>query len=131
MFRANLADCYMKQGRSEQAVDAYRVAAKLQAERLVESPDDGEEVRLAMYRAKAGQCDKAVAVGESIERTLVDTWQTAYRLAKIYAVCNERDATFRALGRATELGLTGERIAGDDEFRSVADDPRFEALVGG
>ena len=131
MYQANLGDLYARLERHEEARDRYRRAQLLTKERVDDDPNNTEmALQLALYSAKAENCDEALALTGELRRTMPDTGPNAHQLAYVYAICGDDDAAMGAIRRAIELGDSAELIRHEDEFRALRAHPEFIALVG-
>jgi hypothetical protein len=86
-------------------------------------------LQLALYSAKAQDCDSALPLNTELEQTVPDTGPNAHQLAYVYAICGAEDAAVDAIRRAVELGEPTELIRQEDEFRTLHQRPDFIALV--
>lgn len=130
MYRGNLADLYVERGEEELARKSYRIASGLVEEQLETNPENpGLLLRRALYEARGGDCTLAVRHAAELVLRPPNSGRKSYQLAKAFAVCGERGAALDALAQAKELGVPGERMAQDAEFRSLAEDPDFVALI--
>ncbi len=130
MYQANLGDLYAKLDRQEEADERYRRAQELTEERAADDPGNLDlMLQLALYSAKAHDCDAALALNDELGRTLPDTGPNAHQLAYVFAICGEEDAAMDAVRRAIELGQSAELIREEDEFRALHERPEFRALV--
>ncbi|MGD8440987.1 MAG: protein kinase [Holophagae bacterium] len=130
MYQANLGDLYAKLGRHDEADERYRRAQELTEERAADDPGNLDlMLQLALYSAKAHDCDAALTLNDELRRTLPDTGPNAHQLAYVFAICGEEDAAVDAVRRAIELGQSAELIREEDEFRALHERPEFTALV--
>jgi tetratricopeptide (TPR) repeat protein len=130
MYQANLGDLYAKVGRGDDARQRYRRAQELTEARVEDDPGNLEMVlQLALYSAKAEDCDAALALNDDLQRTLPDTGPNAHQLAYVFAICGENDAAVDAVRRAIEGGQSAQLIREEDEFRSLHERPDFIALM--
>ncbi|MEE4273050.1 MAG: protein kinase [Thermoanaerobaculales bacterium] len=130
MYQANLGDLYAKIERHEEADERYRRAQALTEERVADDPGNLElMLQLALYSAKAHDCDAALTLNAELERTLAKTGPNAHQLGYVYAICGDDDAAVDAVRRAIELGQFAELIREEDEFRALHERPDFIALV--
>ena len=130
MYQANLGDLYARLERHEEARDRYRRAQLLTEERVDDDPNNTEMVlQLALYSAKAENCDEALSLTGKLRRTMPDTGPNAHQLAYVYAICGDDDAAIGAIRRAIELGDSADLIRHEDEFQALRERPDFIALV--
>jgi Flp pilus assembly protein TadD len=129
-FHANLGDVYSRQQRGDAARREYAAAAdaiiaSTEGRKLSQS----EELSRSFYLAKGGRCDEAAVLARSLGKAAgLSAGQTA-KLAKGYAACGARTAALDLLARALDLGYKPEIARGEEEFRSLAADPRFRKLL--
>jgi eukaryotic-like serine/threonine-protein kinase len=131
VFRSNLGDLLLRQGRSAEARASYRIAVELVRDGLDREPESGGlRLRLALYLAKAQECDEAMARARALENELEGAVHgSTHRLAKAYALCGEREAALDALERAVAAGLPRASILADHDLASLSAEPRFRRLV--
>jgi serine/threonine protein kinase/tetratricopeptide (TPR) repeat protein len=130
MYQANLGDLYAKLDRDEEARDRYSRAQMLTKELVNQDPGNWElMLQLALYSAKAQDCEAAMPLSAELAQTVPDTGPNAHQLAYVYAICGDDDAAVNAIRRAVELGEPTELIRQEDEFRTLHQRPDFIALV--
>jgi tetratricopeptide (TPR) repeat protein/TolB-like protein len=130
VYQANLGDLYQRFGRTEDALERYRLSCELLETRVADDPDDPRLLsELADYSAKANRCDRAMSLVPQLEEILPDTGPNAHMLAYVYALCGDGAAAVDALARAISLGESAELIRQEDEFRSLHNRPDYQALV--
>jgi tetratricopeptide (TPR) repeat protein len=130
VYQANLGDLYQHLGRTEEALERYRLACELLETRVADDPDDPQLLsELADYSAKAKRCDRAMSLMPQLEEMLPDTGPNAHMLAYVYALCGDEEAALDSLARAISLGESAELIRQEDEFRSLHERDDFQALV--
>jgi eukaryotic-like serine/threonine-protein kinase len=129
VYHANLGDVHQARGELEEARSAYREAARLiEAELRLEPERIGLRVRHGLYGAKAGQCEVSTPALRSLERSTELTTVQLQNVAKGYAVCGEADLALGTLERAVAAGLAPGMISAEEEFRGLAEEPRFRRL---
>ena len=127
----NLADLYVRQGREQEARVSYRRALRLVEEALLNNPKDSDlRVSQALYAAKAGECDTATRLADTLGDELPSSGAYAHDRAVAYSLCGQLAATLEALRAAIDLGISPDLIRQEDEFRALEDDPDFVSLVG-
>jgi Flp pilus assembly protein TadD len=127
----NLADLYVRQGREQEARRSYLMALRLTEEALLSNPKDNDlRVNQVRYAAKAGECDTASRLADTLKTELPKVGRYHHNRAVAYALCGKREATLDALTQAVELGVSPDFIREEDEFQSLRDDPEFIQLVG-
>jgi serine/threonine-protein kinase len=131
VFHANLGDLLVRQGDGERARQSYAEAARLLGAQLTVNPEaTGLALNRASYLARAGACADALNAARELATRAEATSRTAHRLAQVHALCGRPAEAVTLLRTAIERGYAPERIAAEDEFRSLADDPEFRRLVG-
>jgi Flp pilus assembly protein TadD/TolB-like protein len=129
-FHANLGDVYARQGRVEAARRAYGDAADAVTANALVTPlsYDGETGR-ALYLAKAARCDEAQALARDLAARFDGTAGSAATLAKAHAACGEAGEAITLLERALDLGYSPAVLAGQEELKPIAGDPRLQRLL--
>jgi tetratricopeptide (TPR) repeat protein len=128
----NYGDVLLRLGDRGAAEAEYREAVALMDEELAVNPSNTELLRRrAMYSAKAGDCEGALAEASEVKAILPQTAFGAHEFAYIYALCGERDLALAAVREAIDLGINPALLAQEDEFTSLHDDPEFQALTSG
>ena len=129
--RANLGDLYAQLERSGEARESYRIARDLTEEELAQTPQDLElRSRMALYSAKAQDCDTALEGTAPPVDADQDTARLAHRRGYIFALCDRSDKAIQALRQAIALGESPEIIRQEREFQELRKHPDFVALVG-
>jgi mannose-6-phosphate isomerase-like protein (cupin superfamily) len=90
-----------------------------------------ETVFAAYGYRRLGDVERGRALLQDAVEAEPDAWQGQYHLACFAALDGDVEAALLHLGRAVEMDPTAAQwAAGDEDFGSVRDDARFEALVG-
>ena len=127
----NLGDAYRWiNGGQEKADGAYATAIQLLGEALKTSPDDETmQSRLALYRAKKGDCEEAIPRVEKLQReSELNAWGL-FRIAVALEVCDQREASLAALENALRAGFSPEEVQSDPELLELRSDPRYHRLI--
>ena len=114
-------------GRREAARDAY-----LRAVQLLHARDPlnlTERTRSALYRAKRGDCDRALAEADRLAGQAESNGGAWYRLAVVREVCGRREAALQALDAALGARFSPEEIQRDPELMDLRQDVRFHELA--
>ncbi|WP_025896825.1 tetratricopeptide repeat protein [Sneathiella glossodoripedis] len=89
-----------------------------------------ERLQTAVAAIKNNQFASAHKALESITTDFPWFFQAYYLRASIYAISNEKDAAFNALGKAIEAGLNNSTLLQKDKnLNNLRDDPRFGKLM--
>jgi tetratricopeptide (TPR) repeat protein len=130
-FHANLGDVYSRQARTEAARHEYAAAADaIVAGTAGRTLSRADELSRSLYLAKGGRCAEADTLAKSLAKFAALSARQTATLAKGYAACGSRTAALDLLERALLLGYKPEMARAEEEFRSLAADPRFRRLVG-
>ncbi len=131
LFHSNLADTLLRLNRNEEAQAEYTLALQLVEELLVESPTD-QALRLqkALYLARSGDCESALAFARSLDAELSDSAKIQHDLARPFALCGSSSEALERLHQAVAHGYTREVLGDEDEFASLRGLVGFERLVG-
>ena len=132
-YRLNLGDLHTRAGRPDSARVQYLEAVRLFEDMLHVDPNDTQlKLIRAVGLAKSGDCGQAEAALKGIASSLpANDAQSAHEVARIEAVCGQRARALEALRKAVALGFSVRLIQAEDEFRALAGDPAFLALVNG
>lgn len=92
--------------------------------------DDPAALRAALLEAyRAERWERAVELGEALERVAPNQWRTRFTVACVHARAGSSDAAFEWLARAVESGFYRRRhLAEDRDLDSLRSDPRFAAV---
>lgn len=128
---ANLADAYRwTAGREQEAVDAYRRAIQLIRERIDKSPGDSSLVSsLAVYLAKSGSPDEALASLERLEGLADQPTDTLYRAAVVFELAGRRERALEVLEDAFVRGYSRNEIEHDPELSRLRADVRYHQML--
>jgi tetratricopeptide (TPR) repeat protein len=126
----NLGDALGRTGRHAEAQAAYRTAVELAEAQLAVNPNNAVmTASLAVYLAKAGSPDAALA---SIDRAIglaPDDVQVSYRAGVVHALGGRSDLAVAALRKALDGGYSRSEIAADEDLASLRGRPDFRALL--
>ncbi len=127
---ANLADAYRwTPGNESKAKEAYQTAIQLANSELSSKPDDAElRSRLALYLAKNGEKQKALADAGVIEKSDRSASVLA-RLVSIYEISGQRQQALDALASAVKAGYAMEEFRRDPELLELRKDPGFLKIL--
>lgn len=126
----NLGDAYRRLGDTRQARESYERALTLIASELEVDPSDpGNVSLLAVYLAKVGRHAEArVRIGDALRMAGNDS-NVLFRSAAAYALSGQPVDAIDTLKAAVARGITPARIAAEDDFATLRNDPRYTALV--
>lgn len=126
----NLGDLLLRSGDRQGALAAHLRALVLVEEALEGGYHDPQlVVERAVLAAKLGVCDDATHGLDELWATLPLDAKTAHGFAQAWALCGETEAALDALERAVEAGWSADMLADENEFRHLAGEARFRALV--
>ncbi len=131
LYWANLADTQrLMAGHEEPARESYRQAIELLRRELEKTPDSTFlRSRLALYRAKRGDRDEALAELAEIAQLDENQAEDLYRIAVAYEVCGERAAALAALAAALEAGYPRQQVRADPELFELRSDPAYRRAI--
>ena len=130
-LRQNLGDCYQRMRRTSEARLQYLEAVKRQRLELIGDPGSPRlRTQLAVYLAKAGECDSAAVWLASCESSLPeDDAGLFHELAKAHALCGRPSEAIVALRKMLRLGVRPGMLRDEDEFLALRRNPEFEQLL--
>ncbi len=132
LYWANLADAYrFTEGHEEKAREAYLQAIRLIGAELERSRKTSVRLRsrLALYRAKRGDREEALAELGKIAQIEESEAADLYRIAVVYEVCGEREKALTALAGALRAGFSLQETRRDPELFDLRSDPRYQRLT--
>ena len=115
---------YEKKGMHTEAL------ATFEQERSFAGDTPTTRAKRAHVLAATGRPDEALAMLEEILKHRQEEWVTAYEIAIIYGLLNDRDNAFRWLAQAERehaVGFTFVRV--DPHLESLRSDPLFEQML--
>lgn len=132
LYWANLADAQRQRvGRQEAARASYAQAITLLRLELEKDPKSPFlRSRLALYRAKRGDCDEALAELSQIAPLGGNQAEDLYRIAVGWEVCGERSAALAALAAALGAGYPPAQVRADPELFGLRSDPGYRRVLG-
>lgn len=128
---ANLGDGYrFTPGNEEKAREAYLRAIQLLQEKLGTAPEDMTlRVRLVLYLAKRGDCEKARTELDKTEELPDGDGLAWSQLAVAHEICDRRDEALEALERALVAGYPLDELRRDPELLKLRRDVRYHRLA--
>ncbi len=133
LYWANLADTQrLMAGHEETARESYRQAIELLRQELEKTPQRSSlRSRLALYQAKRGDRDEALAELAQLAKLDGKQAEDLYRIALAYEVCGRRTAALEALAAALEEGYPRHQVRSDPELFELRADPAYRRTVTG
>ncbi|HEX7185152.1 MAG TPA: protein kinase [Thermoanaerobaculia bacterium] len=127
----NLGDaCRWTPGKEERAREAYLLGIQVIREKLGANPDDVTlRSRLALYLAKRGDRDEALAELRNLEKTAGKDASAWYRMVVAYEAAGSRKEALAALENALREGLSFENIKSDPELLGLRADRRYHEAI--
>ena len=126
----NLGDAYLRLGRKDEALRAYRQAVTRAEAEVAVSPGDARALaRLAVYQAKAGDHAAAERRLAQAERLAGADEQVQLRAAVVHALAGRTDQALAAIALAINGGISPRAIHTEDDFEQLRPLPRFAAMV--
>ncbi len=132
LYWANFADAERQMaGREAAARASYAQAIALLRLELEKNPQSPFlRSRLALYRAKQGDCAEIRAELAELARLAGNQAEDHYRIAVAREVCGERTAALAALGAAFAAGYPPAQMGADPELFGLRSDPGYRRLLG-
>ena len=129
----NLGDAYRWTPDNERrAQEAFLRAIQLLRRKLAATPRDLTlRTQLALYLAKRGDCDPAVADVTALQGLPGKGARAWFRLAVASELCGRRETALTALARALEAGFSSTEVEADPELLELRQDVRYHRLVMG
>jgi serine/threonine protein kinase/tetratricopeptide (TPR) repeat protein len=116
---ANLGDGYRWSGQQKKSVDSYQQAIQLLLPRIeAASGSTRLKLRLALYLAKANQCERSLQMARQIKK--YQDVQMTVMAAQLFEVCEQRQDAVSLLTQALEQGYP---------LHSVEEEPEFHRLI--
>jgi tetratricopeptide (TPR) repeat protein len=126
----NLGDAYMRLGRTDEAMRAYRQAVVRAEAEVSVSPNDARALaRLAVYQAKAGDHAAALGTLTRAEAIAGGDEQVQLRAGVVHTLAGRTDRALTAIERALGGGISPRAIQLEEDFEQLRPLPRFAALV--
>ena len=126
----NLAECFEKIGRKDEARRWYQLALDSFDRRLAQG---GSRAKLLYSRsfcaAKLGRFDEALGNMEEAMRLNPNQTSYLFRLAQIHAIAGHRNEVYDYARRAIQGGYPREELRSDFVFQAFQDDPQFRAIL--
>jgi serine/threonine-protein kinase len=129
----NLADAYrFTPGNEAKAADAYRKAIELVEKKLAADPGDTRtRASLAIFLAKAGDAERAVAEIQSALRAMPDDSSVVLKAVIVYELAGARPRALDAVRDYARLKGPMDEIAHDPFLAGLRQDPGYGGIVAG
>jgi serine/threonine-protein kinase len=126
----NLGDAYLRLGRKDDALKAYRSAiTRAQAEVAVSPGDARALARLAVYQAKAGEDASARKSVVAAEKLAPRDEQVQLRAGVVHALAGRNNEALDAIQRAIAGGISPRTVETEYDFAKLRPLPRFASMV--
>jgi serine/threonine protein kinase/tetratricopeptide (TPR) repeat protein len=126
----NLGDAYMRLGRKDEAMRAYRQAVTRAEAEVAVSPTDARALaRLAVYQAKAGDDAAAQRSLGQAEKIAAADPQVQLRAGVVHALAGRTERALAAIEQAIKSGIAPRAIQTEEDFERLRPLPRFAAMV--
>jgi eukaryotic-like serine/threonine-protein kinase len=127
---SNLADGYRWLGQEEKAKETYDRAIALAYKALQVNPSDAvTRSRLGTYHAKKGDAAEGLRLVLEAEAADRNQLLILYDVAKVRMLAGQDDEALAALRKALTAGYPARFAQDDPDWKRLAGDPRFQALV--
>jgi tetratricopeptide (TPR) repeat protein len=127
----NLGDAYYYGGSKAQALPAYRKASEMAAEELKVNPHDPDLLSdLASYNSMLGDRGKALSYLEQSLRYGHNDKGILLNASVVHNQLGETGLALEWLSKALQQGYPADKVRGLPDFANLADNPRFQELVG-
>jgi eukaryotic-like serine/threonine-protein kinase len=129
----NLGDAYRwAPGQRAKAAPAYQNAIRLVRAEIAANPQDLElQSTLALYLAKSGDKQAALAQIKDVDRAPKKTAPVLLDAAVVHELCGERDIALTTLSAALKAGSTLKEIKNEPELIELRTDTRYQFLLSG
>lgn len=127
----NLGDaCRWIPGKEKRAREVYLQGIQILREELASNPSDvTRRSRLALYLAKRGDRDEALAELKKLEQANDKDASVQYRMAVAYEAAGARDKALAALRRALREGFPIENVRSEPELLGLRADRRYHETI--
>lgn len=127
----NLADAYRwTPGAEKKSRDAFQVALRLVQQRLDSHPADvSARSSLAVYLAKTGQPEEALAVLQSLAESALERADVRFKTAVVNELAGRRIAALEHLERSLAIGYAMREVEADPELARLRNDVRYQRML--
>jgi serine/threonine protein kinase/Flp pilus assembly protein TadD len=129
----NLGDAYRwAPGQRTKAGPAYQNAIRLVRAEIAANPQDLElQSTLALYLAKSGDKQAALAQITLVDRAAKKTAPVLLDSAVVHELCGERDIALNTISAALKAGSTLKEVKNEPELIELRTDTRYQFLLAG
>ncbi|UCG51199.1 MAG: protein kinase [Candidatus Latescibacterota bacterium] len=126
-----MADTYRGLEDRDAMIDAFRRGLTVAEKHLELHPDDARACYLGAHALLGlGEKERALEWNERAMKLAPYDPATLYNAACLFCVMGEHDKTFECLEKAFDCGFSHrDWIENDPDFRSIREDPRYQALL--
>ena len=127
----NLGDAYRwAPGQRDKAADAYKNAIRLVRDEIAADPQDLElRSALALYLAKSGDKQGALAEIAQVDRAAKKEAEVLFDSAVVHELCGEREPALAALSASVKAGYGLREIKNEPELVALRADARYQRLL--
>jgi serine/threonine protein kinase/Flp pilus assembly protein TadD len=127
----NLGDAlWQLPGERQRARTAFAKAADIAKQQLAIQEDNPSlRKNYALYLAKLGQNAEAYREARRAIAQAASDGSVHFYVARVYAVADDPDSAFAALGQSLSLGYSAREIQQEPDFNSLKKDPRYMQFV--
>ena len=131
LWWGNLGDAYRwAPGQAAKAKPAYQDAIRLIREEIATHPKDLElQTNLALYLAKSGDKQAALAQIKEVDRVPDKPASVLFNSAVVHELGGERDQALASLRAAHKAGYALKEIKNEPELVALRADPRYQLLL--
>ncbi len=133
LYWGNLGDAYRwAPGQAAKANSAYQNAIRLARDEIAAHPQDLDlQTNLALYLAKSGNKQEALARIQAVERAPKKPTSVLFNSTVVYELCGERNQALAALASALKAGYGLKEIRNEPELVALRADTRYQYLLAG
>jgi serine/threonine-protein kinase len=132
LYWGNLGDAYRwAPGQAAKANPAYQNAIRLARDEIATHPQDLDlQTNLALYLAKSGNKQEALARIQAVERAPKKPASVLFNSTVAYELCGERNQALSVLAAALKAGYGLKEIRNEPELVALRADTRYQYLLG-
>ncbi|MBS1826921.1 MAG: protein kinase [Acidobacteria bacterium] len=127
----NLGDAYRwAPGEAKKAEEAYQVALRLAQQWLDAHPEDASaRSSIAVYLAKTGQPEEAMAIVHSLPAAALERADIRYKMVVVHELAGQRAAALEHLDRCLRIGYAVKELEADPELLRLRRDIRYQQTL--